>query len=456
MVKRLEDLAPPGLLERAREAAKLVDGVSRVRVFCHYDPDGTTSASILTRALMRRGKRIHATMAHALDRSSAARLSEEANELLIVSDMGSAQLDLLEALTYPVIVLDHHKPIRDSDKVAHVNPHLEGVDGAREMCGATTTWLFSLVLDEANWDLAGPALAGAIGDKQAVGGFVGVNAALFEESVDRKVVVPERRLALRDQPLGKAVARSVEPYFHGLSGRPEAASEFLRTAGFDPEVSVRQLDAAARRRLGSVLAIRLLEQGAAPEALESLVEDRYWIEPDQMYAQDLEAYVNSCDRLGQEGLGLAVCLGDRDALAKAEKLLDEYTARVLGYLVGLQSKGLFAKKHIQFFYCDDASLAGSVAGTGMQYFFDQSKPVLGLSVLDGATKVSARGTRALIAAGLDLATALRQAAAEVGGNGGGHNIASGATVPKGKEEKFLTLVDEIVAGQLASAPAKAQ
>jgi RecJ-like exonuclease len=241
-----------------------------------------------------------------------------------------------------------------------------------------------------------------------------------------------------------------------LSGRLEAASEFLQAAGFDPDVSVRQLDAATRRKLGSVLAVRLLEQGAAPEALESLVEDRYWIEPDQMYAQDLEAYVNSCDRLGQEGLGLAVCLGDRDALAKAEKLLDEYTSRVLGYLVGLESKGLFAKKHIQFFYCDDASLAGSVAGTGMQYFFDQSRPVLGLSVLDSATKVSARGTRALIAAGLDLAAALRQAAAEVGGNGGGHNIASGATVPKGKEEKFLTLVDAIVAGQLASAPEKPQ
>src|SRR3989304_5901022 len=107
MVKRLEDLAPHGLLERARKAADLVDGASRVRVFCHYDPDGTPSASILARALMRRGKRIHASMAHALDSASVERLKEEQNELLIVSDMGSAQLDLLEALPYPVVVLDH-------------------------------------------------------------------------------------------------------------------------------------------------------------------------------------------------------------------------------------------------------------------------------------------------------------------------------------------------------------
>src|SRR3989442_15753233 len=153
---------------------------------------------------MRRGKRTHATRAPALNRRSGARRREESNELLVVSDMGSGQLDLLESLPYPVVVLDHHKPIRDSEKIAHVNPHFFGVDGAWEMCGSTTTGLFALVLDERNWDLAGPARAGAIGDKQALGGFVGVNAALFDEAEARKVVVPERRLALRDLPLGKA------------------------------------------------------------------------------------------------------------------------------------------------------------------------------------------------------------------------------------------------------------
>src|SRR5207244_11735095 len=88
MVKGLDDLAPEGLLDRARKAAGLVDDAARVRIFCHYDPDGTTSASILARALMRRGKRIHATMAHALDGTSAARPPEESTELLVVTDMG--------------------------------------------------------------------------------------------------------------------------------------------------------------------------------------------------------------------------------------------------------------------------------------------------------------------------------------------------------------------------------
>src|SRR2546427_12885295 len=151
---------------------------------------------------------------------------------------------------------------------------------------------------------------------------------------------------------------------------------------------------------------------------------------------------------------MAVCLGDRDALARAEKLLDEYTSKVLGHLVALESKGLFPKKHIQFFYCDDASLAGVVAGTGMLFFFDPTRPTLGLSVLDGVTKVSARATRAHIAVGVDLAVALREAASEVSGNGGGHNNASGATIPQGKGGGVLAGGGGVVGRQPRGPPAQ--
>ncbi len=452
MAKRLEDLAPQGLLDRARLAVERLDGVSRVRLLCHYDPDGTTSAAILARALMRQGKRVHATMSHALDAATVERVKQEPNEFLLVSDMGSAQLDLLESLPFPVVVLDHHKPLRDSERLVHVNPHFFGVDGAREMCGATTSWLFTLVLDEANWDLAGLAAAGAIGDKQDLGGFVGVNAALFGEAVDRKVLVPERRLALRDRPVGQALALSISPYFRGIGGRPDAAESFLRSVGVDPAATLRQLDATQRRHLTSILAARLVEQGAAPEAIDVLVQDRYWSEPDQIYAQDLEAYVNSCDRLEQMGLGMAVCLGDREAVIQAESLLDRYTSRVLEYLGKLETDGLFSKKHVQFFYCEEPSLAGSVAGAGMQFYFTQAKPVFGLSVMDRQTKISARGTRTQVAQGIDLAAICREAAAALDGDGGGHNIAAGATIPKGKEEKFLGLADEMVGGRRSQAP----
>jgi single-stranded DNA-specific DHH superfamily exonuclease len=67
---------------------------------------------------------------------------------------------------------------------------------------------------------------------------------------------------------------------------------------------------------------------------------------------------------------------------------------------------------------------------------------------DNIVKISARGNKLLINKGLDLSIALRQAADAVGGVGGGHTIASGASIPPGAEERFLGIVDEVVGEQL--------
>jgi RecJ-like exonuclease len=48
-----------------------------------------------------------------------------------------------------------------------------------------------------------------------------------------------------------------------------------------------------------------------------------------------------------------------------------------------------------------------------------------------------------------MAVAMRQASATIGGIGGGHAVAAGATVPKGKEEEFLATLDKIIGEQKA-------
>jgi RecJ-like exonuclease len=53
-----------------------------------------------------------------------------------------------------------------------------------------------------------------------------------------------------------------------------------------------------------------------------------------------------------------------------------------------------------------------------------------------------------VKSGLDLAEALSGSAKKVGGIGGGHNIAAGATVPLIAREEFLELVDTAVGLQL--------
>jgi len=43
---------------------------------------------------------------------------------------------------------------------------------------------------------------------------------------------------------------------------------------------------------------------------------------------------------------------------------------------------------------------------------------------------------------------MTEASRSVGGDGGGHDIAAGATIPTGEEESFVEAADSIVAEQL--------
>ncbi len=82
---------------------------------------------------------------------------------------------------------------------------------------------------------------------------------------------------------------------------------------------------------------------------------------------------------------------------------------------------------------------------------DKELPLIGFAHTEnGEVKVSARATQNLVDRGLDLATALTHAAKEFNGIGGGHNIAAGATIPKGKEEEFLQAVEREIKLQLVS------
>jgi RecJ-like exonuclease len=67
------------------------------------------------------------------------------------------------------------------------------------------------------------------------------------------------------------------------------------------------------------------------------------------------------------------------------------------------------------------------------------------------TKISMRTNQWAVARGVDLQEALALASAEVGGAGGGHKIAAGAFIPRGREEEFVDSVNRILERQFATA-----
>ena len=139
---------------------------------------------------------------------------------------------------------------------------------------------------------------------------------------------------------------------------------------------------------------------------------------------------------------------DKQKAYQLRRLKNNPFQRNSGYVKKLEKEGLSELKNIQYFYESVPEFAGTFAGIGMMYFFNQRKPVLTLTKTAKDIKVSGRGTKRLVDRGLDIAIILSKVATELGGTGGGHNVAAGATIPLETEKRFLEMVDKLVGEQL--------
>ncbi len=439
---------PDEFSDGLKQALKVISSAEQLRVISHYDADGLAAAAIMSMALTRAKKRYHLTIRKGLEPEDIQALAKEGNETILFLDMGSGQIESLEGLEARIVSLDHHKPIRKSKKVVQVNPHFYGLDGMTEACASSVAFLLAIVMDPCNWDESPIALAGVIGDRQHMGGMRGINQQILDYAVEKRFVTVQKGLNLKGATVTDAIADSVDPYFVGLSGRKENALAFLESMKVNPETPMGALDEVLRRRLTSMLSLKLMGQGCRPETVEELVTEVHWIPSMSMTAADLADLLNACGRLAHEGLGVALCMGDADALAQAGDLRRAYNKKLIERLLAVESEGAIAMGHIQYFTATEASLAGAQCGLAMQYILDQSKPTLALSHSGNNIKVSARGTKYLVSKGLDLSAALKKAAEKLGGIGGGHAVAAGATVPADKLEPLLKTVDDIIALQL--------
>ncbi len=422
-----------------------------IRLISHYDPDGITSAAILTMALRRAGKEVHVTLTSKIDSRLLEDIRKEDFDLLIFSDMGSGFIETLEKFDRDVIVVDHHAPQKEGAKpVLHLNPHLFGFDGAREACGATMSFFLAVTIDKQNWELASLALAGAVGDRQNLGGFRGYNDDFVSKAIARELIKDERTLALKKKTIFESLLKDPEPYFRSLSGNKSSISKFLDELGIDEEMTLKDLDDKKKKQLTSLLTLHMVRQGASPEAIDLLVTERYWLYDRGMYVDELVPLLNACSRQKKFSLGLALALGSKEAMEEASEVHEEHISWIMDTMLNLEDEPPEQLEHIQFIHVRESTYPGVISGLGALYLFDRAKPIIGVYNGDDKAHISARATRDLVNRGLDLGTACREASKGVGGTGGGHNIASGAKVPSGKLDEFLSSVDRIVAEQLGA------
>lgn len=464
-------------LKNASEAAKLILNHAKkgdfIHVTAHLDADGVAAAGIMAKALARLDANFRLRIQHWIDEKQLGEIVADKPDLMVFIDLGSGYLDLFSKTVSAesVVILDHHQPLgENSTSFLQVNPHLHGIDGARDISASGIAYLVAKALDESNVDLSCIAVVGALGDLQdkypqkALGG---INTKIVEDAVKGGYLNVLKDLVFfgrETRPIHKALAYTTTPYIPGISGEEDKSLAFLVNLGITPKHgdkwrALRDLSEEEKRKLCSALTEYLAQKGLASGTLD-LVGHVYTLTKEEPWtplrdAREFAVLLNATGRLDKPSLGVAICMGDRTtALDEASKVLEEYRGTITKYLSWLYEKpnrieelnNIYVVRGENFINEKVIGTLSSILSTNLPKL---EKPLIAyaFSLEDNLAKFSARTLDIMTQRGLNLGQILQTAAEKHSGRGGGHDIAAGAQVPIEKLEEFIRTVDELVGKQ---------
>ena len=228
-------------LNKLKEAADKLRNLEKkpIRIICHLDSDGLSSASILTKTLSRENLDFSLSIFKGLTREAVRMLSMEDYSYYIFADLGTGQLNDINELLHDrtIFILDHHELQGDSkENIYHLNPCLYGIDGGKDICGAGITYLFCKALNEKNKDLAHLAVIGAIGEVQEKKGFTGLNQEILKDAIlsgKLEVRTGLRMFGFQTRPIHRVLQYSTDPYIPGVTGDESGAIDFLQSLSIE-------------------------------------------------------------------------------------------------------------------------------------------------------------------------------------------------------------------------------
>lgn len=454
----------------SRIRKELVDG--SIAIVSHYDADGLSSASILAKAFESHDLTYHLRIVDQLDHEVVTELSSLGYDIMIFSDMGSGQVDLVERCARrgtKVIILDHHLPLRfpSNNTVIDLNPHHYGIDGGVEVSSSTLSYLFVKSLGLGSPYLTTLAIVGALGDRQDVAkmrSLTGLNKLVLEEGISSGVISVEiglRLFGLRSRPLVKCLEYSMDPFLPGLTGRESAVILFLKRIGIEPVEDGRlrtysSLTQEERRKLATELVKYLINIGYSARQAEEIFGTLYFLANEDpstpLYeGREYATLLNACGRLNRHEIAIALGLGLRGKyLQEALRILNEYKRIIGNFLAKLQKGGNYVKEYdggkLTVIDCREevpTRAIGALASILASSKFLKAKgPII---VVGGGERIKVSARLPLSFKGeVNLGILLTEAAKSVGGVGGGHTKAAGAIVKRNKLTAFLRKLLELL------------
>lgn len=316
------------MLEAARPLAQTLRSLPKadaVEFLANADAEGVAASAILARALTRARRGFHVRFLVPFEPARLDPESESAVRLWI----GRPGL--------PGIPSPAPGPrslfVADARAEPHPNPAftLEPARAGyapRDASLSAAALTLAVALDDANWDLAPLAVAGAlIAARTSV--LTGWNAHMATEAVRRGHLQERIDVSSPDEPLLDLLANPPLHWGPRAAAGYESAQQFLRDHNLPSDASPAELAPDEKERLASALCLHHLRARAPPAELARLFAPQFVLPgPPALPAARLGQLLRAAAYEGESGLALGFLLGDASARAVLDDLLHTHNERV--------------------------------------------------------------------------------------------------------------------------------
>ena len=447
----------------------MVENEKEIIIISHLDADGIASASIISSALARVGAKCTVRTVSDITPNILEQMRSENHDFYIITDLGAGMANQFhQALDNRWVVIDHHQipeeEISRDDNNQILNAWKYGIDGGKEISAGGMAYMLATTLDRKNKDLSPIAIVSALADRQDQGdkkSLFGLNSEIVKTAESLKLICINLDLLLtgrETRPIHETLAYTAFPYIEGLTWNVEACHALIKNAGIKMRKNGRSrvlseisqdeksiiLDAIAKFVVNS-------SKNKEVNVIDNLIGYTYTLVNEDQRSQlrdarEFSTMLNACGRIRKAGIGIGICMGDRNALLEeGEKIVTKYRTTLRNSI-----SSIFAEKWRMIdtgksvFINGEGLLAEDMLGAVSSLL--SGSPSLGGRLVfvrtltkDGAYKFSARKSLGSTSTS-NLGLIMRYCSELVGGSGGGHSPAAGCRIPPTGLEEFLSAV----------------
>jgi len=463
----MSDRLTDALKHFCEKVRSTVEGGNEVAIITHLDADGITSGSIMAMALRRMGARFSLRTVSDLNSSVVEKMKADGRDFYVITDLGGGWAShLRKALGDKWVIIDHHEiteeEILTDDGGQILNPWKFGIDGGREVSAGGMAYMVASALDFKNRDLSAIAVVSAVADRQDQGdkkSFFGLNAEILKTaqslglvSVDLDIILTGRET----RPVHEALAYTLFHYIDGLTWNTEACYLLLKNAGIklkDDSSRWRALAEFSQEEKSTIVeAVAKFVDSSDKRVSDILLNDLigyvYTLSREDKRSQlrdarEFSTMLNACGRIGKAGVGIAMCMGDRNmALSAGEEIMDLYKMTLRNNISTIFSeKWRLADDGKTTFVNGDGILEEGMIGA-VSTLLSGSPSLRGRLLFvrtlakEGTYKFSSRKCLDCKSQA-NLGVIMRQCSNALNGAGGGHSAAAGCSIPSYALDDFI-------------------